>query len=94
MAQAMRAMQVTALNGALAGSSQTVDTSASFRSSRRVPKTRRPALSLRASLKDEHDAQVSVLAPAAIASLVALADAGAANALTAEDVTGAYLKVA
>lgn len=90
MAQAMRAMQVTALNGSFAGSSQNVDTSRSLRScSKSVPNTRRPAFSLRASMKGEHD----VVAPASIASIVVLADAGAANALTGDDITGAYLKV-
>ncbi|KAG0586143.1 hypothetical protein KC19_2G067900 [Ceratodon purpureus] len=94
MAQAMRAMQVTALNGSLAGSSQNVDTSVvSHRSSKRFPKSRRPALSLRASMEDGRDAQVAVVAPATIASFVVMADAGAANALTAEDVTETYMKV-
>ena len=93
MAEAMRALQVTALNGTLAGSSQNVDTSVSLRSSKRVPKTRRPALSLRVSMKDEHNSHVSVVGPASIASFGVVADAGAANALTADDVAQAYLKV-
>ncbi|XP_024395376.1 calcium sensing receptor, chloroplastic [Physcomitrium patens] len=91
MAQAMRTMQVTALNGALAGSSQSVDKSASLRISKRVPNSRRPALSLRASAKDEGD-MLSAVAPSTIASIVVLADVGAASALTAEDVTQAYVK--
>lgn len=93
MAQAMRAMQLTALNGALAGSSLNVDTPVSLRSSKKDPTSRRPALSLRASVKDERHAQVSVVAPATIASIIVLADAGAANALTADEVTQAYMKV-
>jgi len=82
----MRAMQVTAMNGALAGS---IDTSVSLRTSKKVPKARLPALTVRASLKHE----LAVAAPATITSVVVLADAGAANALTAEDVTGTFLKV-
>ncbi|KAG0614768.1 hypothetical protein M758_6G202300 [Ceratodon purpureus] len=92
MAQAMRAMQVTAMNGALAGSLVDVDTSVLLRGSRRVPRARRAALSLRASMKEEQEVR-AVVAPAAIASVVVLANAGAANALTAEDVTGTYTKV-
>ena len=92
MAQAMRAMQVTAMNGALAGSLVDVDTSVLLRGSRRVPRARRAGLSLRASMKEEQEVR-AVVAPAAIASVVVLANAGAANALTAEDVTGTYTKV-
>lgn len=89
MAQAMRAMQVSAMNGALAGN--IVDTPVSLRNSKRVPVAgRRGTVSVRASLKkDERD----VLAPAAVVSAVVLADAGAANALTSEDITGAFSKV-
>jgi len=65
MAQAMRASQVTALNGAL---SQTVDYT-----SKRVSSSRRPACALRAVMKN---GSVAVVVPA---SIVELADGGAAN---------------
>lgn len=92
MAQAIRAMQVTAMNGALAGTSQNIDTSVSLRTSNKVPNALLPTLSVRASLKDERDV-LAIVAPATITSVIVLADAGAANALTAEDVTGTFLKV-
>ena len=55
----------------------------------RASKTKAARLSVRASLKDERRDSLAVVAPA----VVLLADAGAANALTAEDVTGTFLKV-
>lgn len=79
MAQAMRALQVTALNGAL---SRNVDYT-----SKRFSSSRRPAFALRDYMKN---GSVAVVVPA---SIVVWADGGAANAITGEDVTEAYLKV-
>ncbi|XP_024368870.1 calcium sensing receptor, chloroplastic [Physcomitrium patens] len=92
MAQTMKTMQVLGMSGSLAGTSQFVDNSVSLRSAKGLSKCRRPAFSVRAHVKDEHST-LAVTTPATITSIVVLADAGAANALTSEDVTGTVLKM-
>lgn len=92
MAQTMKTMQVLGMSGSLAGTSQFVDNSVSLQSAKGLSKCRRPAFSVRAHVKDEHST-LAVTTPATITSIVVLADAGAANALTSEDVTGTVLKV-
>lgn len=77
--------QAIAMHGALvAGSIDTLRVSTQYTPVKAA--ARLPALSVGASLNRD---ALAVAAPA----VVVLADAGAANALTAEDVTGTFLKV-
>ena len=99
MAHAMRAMQAAAMTGnkaaALPGSLPSLE-SISLRTSKTVGRSSsRLSLSIRASHAGKEDYRNEVpalVAPVTIASTL-LANAGAAQALTAEDVTAAFLKV-
>lgn len=99
MAQAMRVMQVVALCGSkaaiLQGFSQNLDAHVALGRSKRLLHSSGAPSALRASsqLKDQQNSEtLSVVAPATIASTL-LVNASAANALTGEDVTGAFTKV-
>ncbi|KAG0628637.1 hypothetical protein M758_1G041800 [Ceratodon purpureus] len=99
MAQAMRVMQVVAICGSkaaiLQGFSQNLDVHVAFGRSKKFYHSSGIPSSLRASsqLKDQQKTETaSVVAPATIASTL-LVNANAANALTGEDVTGAFYKV-
>lgn len=100
MAHAMRAMQAAAITGnkavALPGSLPSLE-SIALKTSKMVGRSScsRPSLSIRASQAGKEDPRSEVpalAAPVTIASTL-LANAGAAQALTAEDVTAAFLKV-
>lgn len=99
MAQAMRVMQVVAICGSkaaiLQGFSQNLDVHLALGRSKKFYHSTGAPSSLRASsqLKDQQKSETaSVVAPTTIASTL-LVNANAANALTGDDVTGAFYKV-
>jgi hypothetical protein len=99
MAQAMRVMQVVAICGSkaalLQGFSQNLDAHVALGRPRKFHYSGVAPSCLRAfsQLKDQEKSETAaVVAPATIASTL-LVNANAANALTGEDVTGAFYKV-